>query len=240
MTPPRIALSGRVTDHGGKHHTGVHVDYIHALTAAGGVPILLSPLMKPGHASRAMEGCNALVLTGGEDVHPSRYATEDGGRLGKTDPARDQFELQLFAEADARGLPVLAICRGLHLVNVAMGGSLWQDLPSEWGPEPALDHDVGDRWDIRSHTVSIRPLSKLAAAVACETLEVNSFHHQAIRRLAPGLVGSAESTDGVIEAAERADGGPWLVGVQWHPESFWRESDGPDLNLFRALVREAS
>jgi len=237
VKPPRIAVSGRVTDDGGKHHTGVNVDYVHAVASAGGMPLLLSPLMDIGHAIHALDGCDALILSGGEDVDPARYGAEPSPKLNKIDRRRDEFEFILFAAARERHLPTLAICRGLQLVNVALGGTLWQDLPSEFGGP--LNHDVGERWDVRSHAITVRPHSRLKAALECDTLAVNSFHHQAIRDLAPGLAVSAESHDGIIEAVEQHDNG-WLLGVQWHPESFWRETNAPDLSLFRALVGHAN
>ena len=237
VTPPRIAISGRVTDNGGKHHTGVQVDYVYSVTGAGGLPLVLSPLMDVGHAFYALEGADGLILSGGEDVDPSHYGAKPSQHLKEVDPRRDALELALFAAAKERHLPILAICRGLQLVNVALGGTLWQDLPSEC--ESQLNHDVGDQWDIRSHSIALGPDTQLHDTLRCETLVVNSFHHQAIRDLASGLAVSAEAEDGIIEAVEHYDNG-WLLGVQWHPESFWRESDPPDAALFRALVRRAA
>jgi putative glutamine amidotransferase len=193
--------------------------------------------MELDHAIHALEGSDGLLLSGGEDVDPSRYGAEPSTHLKELDPRRDAFELALFEAAKERGLPILAICRGLQLVNVALGGTLWQDLPSE--VETQLNHDVGDRWDIRSHTITLWPGTKLHDALRCEALLVNSFHHQAIRDLAGGLTVTAEAEDGIIEAVEHDDDG-WLLGVQWHPESFWRESNAPDASLFRALVERAS
>ena len=236
MIPPRIAISGRVTDHAGKHQTGVHIDYVHAVACSGGLPLVLSPLMDIRHATLALDGCDGLILSGGEDVDPARYGAPASPKLEKVDRRRDEFELLLFAAARERHLPILAICRGLQLVNIALGGTLWQDLPSEFGG--ALDHDVGERWDVRSHPIAIQQTSQLRQALGCDTLTVNSFHHQAIRQLAPGLIASAKAADGIIEAAEQYENG-WLIGVQWHPESFWRESNSPDLELFRTLVRRA-
>jgi len=237
VTPPRIVISGRVTNEGGKLHTGVQVDYVHSVTGAGGLPLVLSPLMEIGHAVHALEGSDGLILSGGEDVDPSHYGAKPSQHLKELDPRRDAFELALFAAAKERQLPILAICRGLQLVNVALGGTLWQDLPSECGSQ--LNHDVGDRWDIRSHSIALDPGTQLHTTLRCETLVVNSFHHQAIRDLAPGLAVSAKAEDGIIEAVEHYDNG-WLLGVQWHPESFWRESDAPDAALFRTLVGRAS
>ncbi|NNG15919.1 MAG: gamma-glutamyl-gamma-aminobutyrate hydrolase family protein, partial [Gemmatimonadales bacterium] len=209
MTPPRIAISGRVTNDGGKHHTGVQVDYVHSVAEAGGLPLLLSPLMDLGHAIHALEGSDGLLLSGGEDVDPSHYGADPSQHLKEIDPRRDAFELALFTAAKERGLPILAICRGLQLVNVALGGTLWQDLPSE--VESELNHDVGDRWDIRSHSIALRRDTELHDTLECKALLVNSFHHQAIRDLAPGLTVTAEAEDGIIEAVEHHDNG-WLLG----------------------------
>jgi gamma-glutamyl-gamma-aminobutyrate hydrolase PuuD len=132
---------------------------------------------------------------------------------------------------------MLAICRGIQLVNVALGGSLWQDIPAE--RPGALTHRQPDGRDARTHEVIITPGSRLAEALRTTRCEVNSFHHQSIRDLAPGLVITARAPDGEVEGAETTQPDPWLLAVQWHPEEFHHHAQAPDHGLFDALVRES-
>lgn len=238
MSSPRIALGGVVRSWDGAERTGLNAAYVRAVTAAGGVPIVLSPLMGHSLAARALDGVDGLVLTGGEDVDPAWYETAPHPRLNPPSRERDLFELALFAAARQRELPVLGICRGIQLVNVALGGTLYQDLPSE--RRGTVDHDPqGARTD-RSHDVRLEPGSLAAGALGSAAVRVNSFHHQAVRDLAPKLVASGWSEDGLIEAVEGAEGQPWLLAVQWHPEEMHADVGGPDLGLFRALVARAA
>jgi putative glutamine amidotransferase len=238
VSSPRIALGGVVRTWDGAERTGLNAAYVRAVTAAGGVPIVLSPLMGHSLAARALEGVDGLVLTGGEDVDPAWYETAPHPKLNPPSRERDLFELALFAAARQRELPVLGICRGIQLVNVALGGTLYQDLPSE---RPGIvNHDPqGARTD-RSHDVRLEPGSLAAGALGSATLRVNSFHHQAVRDLAPKLIASGWSEDGLIEVVEGAEGQPWLLAVQWHPEEMHAEVGGPDVGLFRALVARAA
>jgi putative glutamine amidotransferase len=238
VSSPRIALGGVVRTWDGAERTGLNAAYVRAVTAAGGVPIVLSPLMGHSLAARALEGVDGLVLTGGEDVDPAWYETAPHPKLNPPSRERDLFELALFAAARQRELPVLGICRGIQLVNVALGGTLYQDLPSE---RPGIvNHDPqGVRTD-RSHDVRLEPGSLAAGALGSATLRVNSFHHQAVRDLAPKLIASGWSEDGLIEVVEGAEGQPWLLAVQWHPEEMHAEVGGPDVGLFRALVARAA
>jgi putative glutamine amidotransferase len=229
MSAPRIGVSGVVRQWDGSERTGVNAAYVRSVLAAGGVPIILSPVLGPSFASRAMDGVDGLLLTGGEDIHPALYGAELSPRCYPPSRERDLFELALFAAARQRERPVLGICRGIQLVNVAMGGTLYQDLPSERPSEIA--HDAGSARDARTHAVRLAPGSRVAQALGATDLQVNSFHHQAVDRLAPGLIATGWSEDGVIEAAEWT-GGDWpALGVQWHPEL---DATGPA--LFRWLV----
>lgn len=230
MTPPRIGISGRSALMEGAERSGVNAAYLRAVAAAAGAPVILSPLAGAGTVPALLDGVDALLLSGGADVDPRHYRTTPRPELGAVEPDRDTFELALIAEARDRGLPVLAICRGLQIVNVALGGTLWQDLPSERGAHP----QSGGRTD-RVHPVNVVPSSRLAEALGTARHQVNSFHHQAIRDLAPGLAATAHAEDGVVEGIESTTGW-WLLGTQWHPEEFWAESGSGDLALFRALV----
>jgi putative glutamine amidotransferase len=234
---PRIALGGVVRIWDGSERTGLNGAYLRSVISAGGVPIILSPLMGPSFVTRALDGADGVVLTGGEDMDPAWYDAEPSPYLNPPSRERDIFELALFAAARQRELPILAICRGIQLVNVALGGTLYQDLPSE-RPGPVDHNPSGGRTD-RSHAVRLEPGSLTAEALNTTAIRVNSFHHQAILDLAPGLRATGWSEDGVIEAAEAVQGQPWLLAVQWHPEEMFAEVGAPERGLFKALVERA-
>lgn len=207
-----VAVSApRRTDE--RERVALSVAYVHALMGAGLVPLVVPPVLDPADAGDVLAPVAGLVLTGGEDVAPARYGATPHPKLQAPDPARDAIELALFAEAHRRRLPVLAICRGIQLVNVALGGTLYQDLPSE-RPGPVAHEGTATRHDLR-----IAAGSLVGRTLNAPRTSVNSRHHQAIRDLAPLLKASAWAEDGVIEAVEPADPeAPWLLGVQWHPE----------------------
>jgi putative glutamine amidotransferase len=238
MKPPLIGISGSIRAFEGAERAGVNAAYIHSIAKAGGVPVLLTPPIRPEGAARALAFLDGLVLTGGHDLDPRWYDAHPSPALGTVDPHRDEFELALFHAARARGLPILGICRGLQLVNVAMGGTLYQDLPSE---QPGrIHHDPTVARDARTHAISLSSGSRLQCALDTGVLVTNSFHHQAIRDLAPGLTVTARADDGVIEGVESSEKDEWLLAVQWHPEEFHEEYDSPDQRLFQALIAAAT
>ena len=237
MKRPLIGISGSVRVFDGAERAGVNAAYIHSISKAGGVPILLTPPIGPEGAGLALGPLDGLVLTGGHDLDPQWYDAHPSPALGPVDPNRDEFELALFHAARDRDLPILGICRGLQLVNVAMGGTLYQDLPSE---QPGgIHHDSVVPRDARTHSISITAGSRLHNALGTHELVTNSFHHQAIRDLAAGLVVTAHADDGVIEGVEGSTNEGWLLAVQWHPEEMHAEVRSPDRGLFRALVEQA-
>jgi putative glutamine amidotransferase len=165
-----------------------------------------------------LAGCDALLLTGGVDVDPSLYKQAPHPMTQASVPGRDALELALLGEALARYLPVLAICRGLQLLNVCLGGSLLQHIE-------APGHAAGERSESSWHAVSVNRGSRLYDALQTDTAMVNSRHHQAVtrERLAPGLTVTAMSDDGIVEGVEGTSHS-WLVGVQWHPERLEKEA----------------
>jgi putative glutamine amidotransferase len=234
---PRIALGGVVRTWDGAERTGLNAAYVRSVVAAGGVPVMLSPLMGPSYAARALDGADGLILTGGEDVDPAWYHTELSPLTNPPDRQRDLFELALFAAARQRELPILGICRGIQLINVALGGTLYQDVPSE-RPGP-VDHNRSGARAGRSHAIRLTRGSLAAEALGTTSLRVNSFHHQAVRDLAPKLVATGWSEDDLIEAVESGEGEPWMLAVQWHPEDMHADAQAPDRGLFSALVERA-
>lgn len=237
MSAPRIALSGVLRSWDGADRTGINAAYVRSVVAAGGIPVILSPLMGPAYAARALDGADGLLLSGGEDMDPAWFGETPSPFLNPPDRERDLFELALFASARQRELPVLGICRGLQLVNVGLGGTLYQDIPTE--RPGALDHNPKAARAERSHPVRLAEGSRAAEALGAAVLRVNSFHHQAVRDLAPPLVATGWTEDGLIEALETPADAPWLLAVQWHPEEMIVESNAPERGLFRALVEEA-
>ena len=202
--------------------------YLAMVAEAGAVPVVLAQV--PGMAPAAAAGLLAarvdgVVLTGGVDVDPARYDQEAHAETQAPDPARDAFETALLERAVADGLPVLAVCRGVQVLNVARGGTLHQHLPELVGHAGHMPV-VGC---YARHAVRVAPGTRLAAALGVETSDVPTHHHQGIDRVGRGLVPSAWAEDGVVEAVEDPDA-EFVVGVQWHPEA------GEDRSLFEAFV----
>ena len=211
--------------------------YVDAVRAAGLTPLVLPPL-EPRELDAVADAVSGVVLTGGEDVDPTAYGAEPGSRTTDVHRRRDACELALVRIAHQRRLPTLAICRGIQLVNVALGGTLVQDIPSEC--PSAIDHDQSKNRVMRVHDVSIEPSSKLAAAIGETRIAVNSSHHQAVARVGDGLRVTARSPDGIIEGAEWVRDDWWMLAVQWHPEELTRDAAGWDRGLFRAFADEVS
>ena len=207
--------------------------YTDAARSAGLRPYIL-PVLPAEDAASALEGMDGLLLTGGEDVDPSCYGAMPHPKLGDVHAARDAFEIALVRAARAKGLPTLAICRGIQVANVALGGTLIQDIPSE--RPNALAHDGEWDRDRRVHALHVDPRAKLAAALGASDLEVNSLHHQAIDRLAPGLIAVAHAPDGIIEGAEWKADDWWFVAAQWHPEELTGTPESWDRSLFGAFA----
>lgn len=205
--------------------------YVDSVVRAGGVPIIL-PVLDPDDVEVALGGVDGVVLTGGGDIAPHRYGAEPVPETGGVDPARDDFDLRLVHAALDHDVPVLATCRGMQVVNVALGGSLVQHVPAVTGE----NHGINDRPHEGVHPVDIAPDSLLAEAIGVTRLDVNSLHHQAVAEAAPGLRPVAWAPDGTVEAVEQ-DGNGRLVAVQWHPELM--EDQPQQQGLFRQLVAEA-
>jgi putative glutamine amidotransferase len=185
-------------------------------------------------AAERLAGLDGLVLVGGGDIDPARYGEERRPEVASVSAARDAFELPVARAAIALGMPTLAICRGLQVLNVALGGSLEQHIG---GRDGLLAHRAADGKDGVTHDVRILPGSRLAEAMGVERARCFSYHHQALARLAPGLRPVAWSDDGLVEAAELDDDG-WVVGIQWHPETT-TAGDPAQQGLFDALSLRA-
>jgi putative glutamine amidotransferase len=232
-TLPAVAVTATTESIRGVLRVRANASYTRALRAAQLRPFIL-PVFDPGDADAMLDGMDGLVLTGGEDIDPRHYGLRAHPALGEVHPGRDGFELALVRAALARRLPTLAICRGIQIANVALGGTLVQDLPSE---RPSnVEHDGTWPRDQRVHGVRVEAGSRLAKALGAEELTVNSFHHQAIALLAPGLTAVAHAPDGVIEGVEWAGGDWWMLGVQWHPEDLTGTKEGWDRALLLSFA----
>lgn len=210
-------------------------NYIGGVRQAGGVPLLLPPLADQDELLSCAGRLDALLLSGGGDVRPSLFGERPHWKLGELDPERDDFEIGILRLMIDLGKPVLGICRGIQVINVALGGTLYQDLASQ--QPQSLQHWQEAPRRYPTHSVTVRQGSRLSDILGATRLQVNSLHHQAIKDVAPGLQATARADDGVIEGVD-APGHPWLLGVQWHPEGMW-EHDQAAASLFRAMVSAA-
>ena len=208
--------------------------YVRCVLAAGGLPVLL-PSIEPDVAPQHLERLDGLVLSGGWDIDPEHFGEQPHPKLGEVDTFRDSYEISLARAAHERGMPLLAICRGIQVLNVALGGTLVQDIPSQV-PDAVKHEQKTVRQTALCHAVDVADGTQLRAVVGAGHARVNSFHHQSCGRIAEGFVVSATAPDGVIEGIEDPRQ-PWCVGVQWHPER--RQDDPITQGLFRGLVEAA-
>ena len=205
--------------------------YPEAIERAGGIPVIV-PLLRPDAIDALLDRVDGVCLPGGPDVQPSVYGQEPHPELGPTEPRVDAVELALVRAADRRNLPILGICRGMQVLNVARGGTLHQHLPDVVGNR--LEHRQPEHGSITTHRVETAPHSRLRSTLGGPKLEVNSFHHQAVSKLGKNLVATAWAQDGTIEAVE-GTGGRLVLGVQWHAEGLNAHTP-----LFELLIAAAA
>jgi putative glutamine amidotransferase len=212
--------------------------YVNAVISAGGIPIVLPP--QDGAVETLLPLVDGLLFSGGADVEPARYGDPDiHPATYDVHPLRDRFEFELMAAAFARDIPVLCICRGIQLLNVACGGTLFQHVPEQ--VPAALPHrqqEMGFASFQPSHDVIVQPGTLLAEVFGTDRIPVNSYHHQAVRSLAPPLRVAGYAGDGLIEAVD-LPGRAFVLGVQWHPEMMFHEHPA-QLRPFQALVVKAA
>ncbi|MBN1179718.1 MAG: gamma-glutamyl-gamma-aminobutyrate hydrolase family protein [Anaerolineae bacterium] len=238
--PPLIGITGRAEQVSTGLSTpfyGAFQSYVVAVREAGGLPLIVPPILNPAHVPLVATRLDGLLLSGGGDIDPAEYGEPGHPLAAGIDLERDRTELLLVRAALENGLPILAICRGIQVLNVALGGTLFVDIPTQVPDAVIHDPKDGDAWETFNHTVHLTPGSRLAAIFDAPALQVNSFHHQATRRVADGLVVTARAADGVVEGLEHRRH-PFCVGVQWHPESRFGNQPGME-RLFVAFVRAA-
>ena len=230
---PLVAVTATTEIIRGARRVRVNQSYTDALQRAGLVPLVIPPL-PAALASALLDGVAGLVLTGGEDVSPGRYGAAPHPTI-ESHEDRDECEIALVLAAQERSLPTFAICRGAQVVNVALGGTLVRDIPSEW--PGAIGHDPGGSRNARVHDVHAEGDTRLATLLGVDRFTTNSFHHQSVDRLGDALRVSARAPDGVVEAIESTDPDWWMVGVQWHPEELTDTAEEWDRQLFTAFAQ---
>ena len=231
-----VAVTAGIRLDGDTSRVRLTAAYVNALESAGLIPLIVPPLSKADAAAAILDSVAGLVLTGGGDIDPSMYGEKRHEKVRSVNLERDTTEAALIEQAKERRTPVLAICRGIQMLNVALGGTLVQDIPSQ--VETTIDHDEDSPRDRRSHEIDIDSGSLIAQAVGTTHCTVNSFHHQSVKRVAAGMHVTARSPDGVIEGMESSDADWWVLAVQWHPEEMTRSPEPWDRGLFSAFARQ--
>ena len=230
---PRIGITMRLELSSDRFYLGRF--YSEAVEAAGGTPVHISLIPNPDYISSVIDFVDGVLLPGSDsDVDPLRYGSQPHPQLGTVVPIKDETDLLVLQEIEQRNLPLFAICFGMQILNVSRGGTLIQDITTQW--PNAIKHEQGPPRDRASHSVSFRKECLLSSLAASETGLVNSFHHQAIEKLGTNLEATAWSSDGLIEAIEDPRPERFVLGVQWHPELGW-EQDELSQALFNDFIK---
>jgi gamma-glutamyl-gamma-aminobutyrate hydrolase PuuD len=238
---PLVALTTSFEPQAGAHRRPqviVYDAYISALDRAGLAVVLISPSHSPDAIASLLDHCHGLVLSGGGDIDPSRYGEQPTAELDSVSVDRDQTEFEALRGALDRDLAILGICRGVQVMNVFLGGTLHQDIDAARGGVQRIAHQQAGPWGARAHDVTISEGSRLREIAGSPEIHINSFHHQAIKRVAPSLTVTALAEDGTVEAVEMQDC-TWGLGVQWHPERHEASAPAsdPDRRLFDAFAQ---
>lgn len=207
--------------------------YVKSIIQAGGIPVNI-PFGVESDVEQLIDRIDGLLLTGGVDVHPHFFNEEPHVKLGQVMLERDQIELTLTKVALEKKIPIFGICRGIQLLNVALGGTLYQDINTQFKEDPILHQQNARRGEV-SHFVEIKPGTQLHDIIGKEKIGVNSFHHQSIKDVANIFSVTAKASDGIIEAIEMKDY-PFCLAVQWHPEEMAITNDAHSQKLFKAFI----
>lgn len=211
--------------------------YIKAIRAAGGIPVILPLDLTEEDLTQLVGEFDGFLFTGGPDVHPFYFGEETQAHCGNVCLRRDTMEVALLKLVMAEQKPILGICRGVQLINIGLGGDIYQDIPSQFHEDFPIAHTQPFYYDTPCHSVKVTPGTLLARISQSGSLRVNSMHHQAVRRVAAGLIASGHAPGGLVECIEKPDY-PYLIGVQWHPEYLW-EQDEAARRLFASFVEAA-
>jgi putative glutamine amidotransferase len=214
----------------------MYEEYGRAVLKAGGAPVILPVAQDPETFNVLFERMDGLILSGGPDLNPKFYGDQPVHEMGDVDEDLDLMEIEAAKKALEKNIPVLGICRGLQVLNVSRGGTLFQDIPTQ--VKDAIGHNQKADKGTLTHSIRIEKGTLLHRIIRKGEIWVNGKHHQAVRRLSPDFIISARAPDGIVEAIEHPSK-PFVLGVQWHPEGTWK-NDAHSMRLFRAFVQEAS
>ena len=229
---PVIGIFG-VIDSEGKH--SLTLNYIRAISSSGGIPVILPSVPLEEDIMRLVEMCDGFCFTGGVDIHPKYYGEEVRAECGEIHDPRDEFEMSAFRHVYESGKPIIGICRGEQLINVALGGSLYQDLPTQ-NPSDIQHRQTAPRTEV-THSVSVAKGTPFMELLGVESIMVNTFHHQAVKALGKGLRPMAFAPDGVVEAVYH-ESQPYLRAYQWHPEAIY-ETEVASVKIFNQFIEAA-
>lgn len=230
---PIIGITAEVKEDGSYYMASV---YTKAILQAGGIPLII-PLVLVDDIEELCEGIDALFVTGGEDINPSYYNEDPHVHLGRITPKLDEMEFALVQKMLELDKPYIGVCRGLHMLNVVCGGSLYQSIHSQ-RKEPVMQHLQNAERTHRSHAVKVEKDSFLYKLLQEDVFKVNSYHHQAVNKVGNNLEVVAKAKDGVIECVESTKHS-FVFGFQWHPEEFAIDGDEPSKNIFKAYIQAA-
>lgn len=233
MCKPLIGLTPSHDIH--TNDISMRCTYLGAVKAAGGIPVVLPLEAEEADLKRLVSLFDGFLFTGGPDVHPFLFGEETHIHCGEVSAKRDSLEIALLHLVMEMKRPILGICRGIQLINIGLGGTIYQDIPSQFPHDFPVAHKQPFPYAVPSHHVSVVPGTRLADICHAKSIQVNSMHHQAVKDLAPGCIVSGTGPDGLIEAMEMADY-PFFVGVQWHPEYLWSQ-DKAAANLFIQFIK---
>ena len=236
MKAPLIGITSDYNEINGQTSFFIKESYVTAVEVSGGIPLLLCPTKNENSISRFINLIDGLLISGGGfDIDPKLYGEEPHPKLGKIQPDRTDFEIKLLKSAVEKRMPVLGICGGHQLINVYFGGTLYQDIPSQYNN--TINHRQPTPSNTPYHPVKINPSTRLSKIAKFDTATVNSTHHQSVKEIGKGLKISATAEDGIIEAVEY-NGDGFIIGVQWHPERIYLK-DSCSKNIFTEFIKEA-
>ena len=236
LVKPIIGITSSV---GNNSSVALAAAYVNAIVRAGGTPIVLPNLTNKADIDCLVGSLDGLLVTGGGDIDPTRFNEEPLLGLGEVTPDRDTFELALVPKVIKADKPVFGICRGIQVLAIATGGSMYQDIYSQINDRTLLQHQQKAPRGHASHFVTVKDQTLLHQIVGSERMKVNSFHHQTVRDVGKGFKVTANSSDGIIEAIESTEH-RFVLGVQWHPECLFEAEDATSKQLFEAFVKAAS